>query len=617
MRITYLAAIPTFIVAIFTATPAFAAPSAPWNFIINPNTGTYINKNTPTFTWNSPQTTTAPVNQYEIKFDTGSYLRIGNTLTYTSNALGNGSHVATLRAVDTQDTAGPETATYFTVDTQFPYVPAMTPSTATVNSNFILAVAPTDNTGVASCSYSVNGISQGNMTADTNNGTFYVTKSFAGIGNYSVSATCIDKAGNSMAGPVTNITSSAAPSIGRDDTTPTTAAPNYTVQPTPDTSVNSYTSTAATSKSQVLANSTDSAVITATIRNAAGVPLINKYVTLQTSRPSVDTIIYNSPVTDSLGRATFTVHSTTAGASSYTPVAENVSINYPTSVTYYVNMLPTYSDTTANTTASYILSSKSQAAAGTGEISVITVVVRNASSNPIPNKYVTLQSSRPEVDTVIAQQSTTNDLGQAIFYVRSTASGTSVYSPIVDGSYLYNNASVYYTGVGAYVQPQGPILSGVVASGTLVKLPCYAGAGVNDACHAVYFVGSDAKRHAFPNARVYYSWYANFANVQTVDPNVMINLPIGKNVTYRPGVKLVKFITSNIVYAVSRGSVLRPVQSEALAAYMYGSEWKHTVDDISDAFIGDYLFGVTIDSIYSFNPNTEMQNVPNILANVL
>ncbi len=269
--------------------------------------------------------------------------------------------------------------------------------------------------------------------------------------------------------------------------------------------------------------------------------------------------------------------------------------------------------TVVNNNTSYVLLSKSQLAPNTGEVAVITIVVRNASGNVLPNKYVTLTTNRPNSDTIINISATTNELGQAVFHVRSVSEGTSSYNPYVDGVFLGNSATVTYLSSAG----QSPVLTGIAPAGTLVKLPCNANASSMDACRAVYFVGNDGKRHAFPNEKVYHSWYPNFSNVTVIGALAMSNLPIGKNITYRPGVKLVKFITNKTVYAVSKGGLLRAVKSESIAAYLYGSTWAKQVDDISDTFFGDYVYGVDIDSNYSYNANTEVQNVPSILANVL
>ncbi len=129
---------------------------------------------------------------------------------------------------------------------------------------------------------------------------------------------------------------------------------------------------------------------------------------------------------------------------------------------------------------------------------------------------------------------------------------------------------------------------------TLVKLPCSATASVNDPCKAVYFYGSDGKRHAFPNDKVFFSWYTDFSSVKEVSPAFLSSLPLGKNVTYRPGIRLVKFQTVPTVFAVSAKGTLRPIASEDVAARLYGATWNKQVDDIADVFYGNYLMGTRI-----------------------
>lgn len=154
--------------------------------------------------------------------------------------------------------------------------------------------------------------------------------------------------------------------------------------------------------------------------------------------------------------------------------------------------------------------------------------------------------------------------------------------------------------------PQGP------AAGSLIKLVCAAGAGPDDACKAVYYVGKDGKRHAFPNSKVYFSWYANFDSVTDVTTQVMGSFMLGKNVTYRPGSKMVKFQTLNNVYAVSKGGVLRWVASEATAIGLYGTDWNTRVDDIPDTFYGNYTFGSDIADAQGFNVTSQLNAAPTI-----
>ncbi len=115
---------------------------------------------------------------------------------------------------------------------------------------------------------------------------------------------------------------------------------------------------------------------------------------------------------------------------------------------------------------------------------------------------------------------------------------------------------------------------------------------------AVYYVGSDGRRHAFSNAKVFFTWYSDFAGVVEVSLEDIATIPLGANVTYKPGVRMVKFMTDPKVYVVSKGGVLHWVQTEDAAKELYGELWNQNVDDISDAFYlnykisSDYVAGI-------------------------
>ena len=149
----------------------------------------------------------------------------------------------------------------------------------------------------------------------------------------------------------------------------------------------------------------------------------------------------------------------------------------------------------------------------------------------------------------------------------------------------------------------------------LIKLTCPPNATAFDPCHAVYYQGVDGKRHAFPSAKVYFSWYENFDGIQTVDGTLLATIPLGSNVTYRPGVKLVKFETVNNVYAVARGGVLRWITSESVARELYGIDWGTKVNDISDSLFGNYSFGADIAGANDYSPAAETSATATIDVN--
>lgn len=149
------------------------------------------------------------------------------------------------------------------------------------------------------------------------------------------------------------------------------------------------------------------------------------------------------------------------------------------------------------------------------------------------------------------------------------------------------------------------ILLTLPQAGSLIKLACEEGAEINDPCKAVYYVGRDNKRHSFPNSKVFFTWYAGFENVISVTAEIMASLPIGKNVTYRPGIRLVKFQSLNKVYAISKTEGLRWVTTEALASEKYANDWNTKVDDIDDSFFGNYKFGNDILNSGDYNVSAE------------
>lgn len=151
--------------------------------------------------------------------------------------------------------------------------------------------------------------------------------------------------------------------------------------------------------------------------------------------------------------------------------------------------------------------------------------------------------------------------------------------------------------------PQG------VTAGTLIKTECPANAASDHVCKAVYYVGKDGKRHGFPNDKVFFTWYADFSGVNTITQEKMSAIPLGKNVTYRPGKRMVKFTTLNNVYAVSKGGVLRWVTSEPVAVALYGANWSKQIDDLPDTVYTNYTFGTDIKESGDYLVTTQMDSV--------
>ncbi len=277
--------------------------------------------------------------------------------------------------------------------------------------------------------------------------------------------------------------------------------------------------------------------------------------------------------------------------------------------------------------SSVALSPATVAADGTSAATV-TVTVRNAAGQPLVGKSVTLIGVLFGL-TVTPTAVLTDASGVAKLAIRSTSEGTITIGAFADSTYLTQTVSVQFSNatpqvpapsVGPTIPSTPPVEGSVtscqhsIASGTLVKLPDDKDQQTQ-ADTAVYYIGTDCKRHAFPNSKVYFSWYADFTGVSVVSSQIMASFSLGKAVNYRPGLKMVKFSSLNTVYVVAKGGVLRWVKTEAAASGLYGADWNKKVDDISDAFLTNYSFGTDVNASTEFVPGTEETAAQNISQN--
>ncbi|MDO8462963.1 MAG: hypothetical protein Q7S96_01670 [bacterium] len=129
---------------------------------------------------------------------------------------------------------------------------------------------------------------------------------------------------------------------------------------------------------------------------------------------------------------------------------------------------------------------------------------------------------------------------------------------------------------------------------------------------SVYYYGHDGKRYVFPNSKTYFSWYRDFADVITIDDATLGSIPLGGNVTYKPGVKMVKITTDPKVYAVDAGGTLRWIETEAAAIALYDTDWNTKIDDVPDPFFVNYKVGASIASASAFDPQYAMKNATTI-----
>ena len=132
-------------------------------------------------------------------------------------------------------------------------------------------------------------------------------------------------------------------------------------------------------------------------------------------------------------------------------------------------------------------------------------------------------------------------------------------------------------------------------SGTLIKGPL----------PAVYYCGGDGKRYVFVNDKAFFTWYTDFSGVQTLSASELADIPLGGNVTYKPGKRMVKIQSDPTVYVISEGGVLHHVPSEQCAATLYGSNWNKQIDDIPDSFFVNYTVGTPLAACSDYHKSDE------------
>ncbi|MBI4714093.1 hypothetical protein HY771_02830 [Candidatus Uhrbacteria bacterium] len=174
--------------------------------------------NTPTFTWlestdDVHSTYGTGIAYYEYSLDGAAYVNSGNGTTFTfSQAITDGSHTFSVRAVDNAANTGTAATTSFTIDTTAPTVGAITGSTtATVNIAQTYSATYSDNIGVSQCFLIENGAPKESVNAESaTSGTAQVSHTFTSAGNYTLYFSCTDTSSNSSAGQTMTVAVSAS-----------------------------------------------------------------------------------------------------------------------------------------------------------------------------------------------------------------------------------------------------------------------------------------------------------------------------------------------------------------------------------------------------------------------
>lgn len=501
-------------------------------------------------------------------------------------------------------------------DTMPPTMGVITPSSLYKNVAVTFSSDVSDDiSGVDYCSLRIDGIDQGLMTLTPITGGYRATKSYTYTGtaaSISVKVACTDRAAvpnsDSRTQTMTVLVDVQAPNVGAVTPTVATAgaAVTYSVTATDNVGITvcklleggvGYTMTLGAGTATYAADfSVGVHNLQGECQDAAGTWGMGPVTAVTVSAPAP--VDVTAPAVGAIAQAT-----ATAGTALTLSATATDAVGVA-SCTLYVNDASVGAMTVAGGSASR---SYTFAAAGSYGAYVRCADAAGNAAVGVTQTIVVAAASAGGTCTGDADCDDLADIDEAL-YGTGAATSDSDHDGATDGSEVRNGTNP--TGSGALPAP-----TGAAVPGRLIKLACPVGATVYDPCKAVYYYGRDNKRHAFPNERIYRTWFNSFAGVQTVSASVIASLPVGQNVLFRPGVRLVKFQTVNTVYAVSRGGTLHAVASEAIAASLYGGTWAANVSDVSDVLYGDFVFGTDVASAAAFVPADETKNTTAIDAN--
>ncbi len=263
---------------------------------------------------------------------------------------------------------------------------------------------------------------------------------------------------------------------------------------------------------------------------------------------------------------------------------------------------PTGTETTVSRVYSLVTVDPKALLADGVSTALVSVTLRDGANKPVVAKTVTISTPLPGT-TFSAASGTTDTTGRVTFTLKGTQPGVALIKTTADNVAL-NTVSVEFSKPG-----QCPFIPG-----SLFKLPD-DGNKETQTDNAVYYYGSDCKRHAFPNERIFGGWYPDFGGISTVTLETIAKMGLGKNVVYRPAARMVKFATLNKVYVVGKGGSLRWVATEDVAKGLYGNDWNKKIDDVSDAFFTNYTFGADVTTTTEYDPAADQDSAPSISMN--
>lgn len=535
------------------------------------------------------------------------------------------------------------------------YVPTVTPSTATEDEEVTLRVSPSGDNDIEDCDLYVNGSYKGNMWASGSS--FIIDYTFTNDGSYSVYARCTDDEGNVESGSSRTVTVYEADdndSLVVPAVSPSTATEDeeVTIRVSPygdevescDLYVDganrgemdeddgdfefdytfsndgTYAVYARCTTEDGYTLSGVSRTVTVYEQDDEEGDLYVPAVTPSTATEDEEVTLRVTPSGDyDVDFCTLYVNGANAGNmyQSGSSFEKDYTFSVDGSYTVYARCTDERDDTVSGTSRTITVYDEDDNHSNDGDFYVPAVTPSTATEDEAVTIRVTPEEGDYEVDSCSLYVNGSNVGSMS----RSGSSFQKSYTFNNDGAYTVyarctdeddNTVSGTSRTITVYDEDEDIDFDSDFETGDLIKTVCRT-SDVNDPCRAVYYYGEDGERHPFPNEDVYFSWYNDFDDVIEISDSDMSDIQMGDTVTLKPGTAVIKFATSNEIYAVSEGGVLHRYLSSSIISADYGSDWASADQVImSDVFFSDYVIGDVISSSLDYDPEAAEESVTSI-----
>jgi len=117
----------------------------------------------------------------------------------------------------------------------------------------------------------------------------------------------------------------------------------------------------------------------------------------------------------------------------------------------------------------------------------------------------------------------------------------------------------------------------------------------------VYYYAADGKRYIFPTTETYETWFRTIqiSDIQTYDLIKLYEIPLGGNVTSRPGT-LIQTPTDPNIYIVTKNGHIRAFADKNLLDLIYDFKWEKAVLTIPNYYFTNYKIDKPISNLSEF-----------------